>query len=146
VSVSVSERRQFGRVLSAGLFSAICLAYAGHCLWLGFSLASPMPLADQWIIVHDYFKYLEGQYSWTDLFSQHNEHRLATTRIVLLADVILFGMRGLFPVAVTYASLATMAAIGAFVVSSRSKLEFFACFAAALGLLWSSTPSSIFSR
>jgi hypothetical protein len=57
---------------------------------------------------------------------------------VLLADAILFGMRGLFPVAAVYASLAAMAVIGTFVVASRSTLERFTCFAVALGLLWSS--------
>src|SRR5262249_54891995 len=54
---------------------------------------------------------------------------------------ILFGMRGLFPVAVTYAILAAMAATGAYVVASRSNLERFACFAVALGVLWSSAQS-----
>jgi hypothetical protein len=122
----------------AALLSAISLAYAGHFLWLGLSLANPMPIGDHWAFVADYLKYLDGHYSWPALLSQHNEHRLATTRIVLFADAILFGMRGLFAVAAMYASLATMAAIGAWVVSSRSNLERFTCFAAALGLVWSS--------
>jgi len=127
------------RVLSAGVLSAISLAYAGHCLWLGLSLANPMPYSDQWAFVDDYIGYLDGHYSWVDLFAQHNEHRIATTRIVLFADAILFGMRGLLPAAVVYASLAAMAAVGAFLVSSRSNLERFTCFATALGLVWSST-------
>jgi len=106
-----------------------------------------MPLNDQWAFVHDYFKYLDGHYSWADLFSLHNEHRVVTTRIVLFADAILFGMRGLFPVAVAYASMAAMAVIGAFVVSSRSTPERFTCFAAALGLVWSSAqwPNFLFA-
>jgi hypothetical protein len=107
-------------------------------LWLGLSLAQPMPLTDQWALVDHYFAYLDGHYSWVDLFSQHNEHRIATTRIVLFADAILFGMRGLLPVAVTYASLAAMGAMGAFLLSSRASLERVTCFAVALGLLWSS--------
>jgi len=98
-----------------------------------------MPLTDQWAFVHAYLNYLDGHYSWADLFSQHNEHRIATTRVVLFADAILFGMRGLFPVILTYVSLAAMAVIGAFLVGCRSTLERAACFAAALGLLWSST-------
>jgi len=96
-----------------------------------------MPLTDQWAFVHQYLYYLDGHFSWADLFAQHNEHRLATTRVVLFADAILFGMRGLFPVALNYAILAAMAFIGAFLISSRSPLERVACFAAALGLLWS---------
>jgi hypothetical protein len=133
------EEWRSGHVLSAVVLSALSLTYAGHCLWLGLSLANPMPFSDQWAFVDHYLQYLEGQYSWADLFSQHNEHRIATTRIVLFVDAILFGMRGLLPIAVTYASLAAMAAVGAFLVSSQSKLERFTCFAAALGLVWAST-------
>jgi hypothetical protein len=141
------EQWRSSRVLSAGVLSAVSLAYAGHCLWLGLSLADPMPLSDQWAFVHDYFNYLAGHYSWTDLFSLHNEHRVVTTRIVLFADAILFGMRGLLPVAVAYASMAAMAVISAFVVSSRSTPERFTCFAAALGLVWSSAqwPSFLYT-
>src|SRR5262249_33904377 len=111
------------------------------------SLADPMPLNDQWAFVHDYLKYLDGHYSWADLFSLHNEHRVVTTRIVLFADAILFGMRGLLPVAVAYASMAAMAVISAFVVSSSSTPERFTCFAAALGLVWSSAqwPNFLFA-
>jgi len=104
-----------------------------------------MPHADQWAVVHDYFNYLDGRYSWADLFAQHNEHRIATARIVLLADAILFGMRGLFPVVVTYASLAAMAAVGALLISSPSNLARFTCFAAALGLAWSCAQWSDFA-
>jgi hypothetical protein len=98
-----------------------------------------MPLADQWAFVEDYLHYLDGHYSWTDLFAQHNEHRLATTRVVLFADAILFRMRGLFPVALNYAMLGAMALIGTFLIGSRSTLQRATCFAVALGLLWSST-------
>jgi hypothetical protein len=136
--ISQREAAPRGMNIAAGILSAISLAYAGHCLWLGLSLANPMPLGDQWGFVYEYFDYLDGHYSWVDLFSQHNEHRLATTRIVLFADAILFGMRGLFLVVVNYASLAAIAAIGACVVGSRSNVERFTCFAVALGLLWSS--------
>jgi hypothetical protein len=98
-----------------------------------------MPLTDQWGFVHEYLYYLDGHYSWAHLFSQHNEHRTATIRVVLFADAILFGMRGLFPVVLTYVSLAAMAVIGSFLIASRSTLERVTCFAVALGLLWSST-------
>jgi hypothetical protein len=116
------EKGRTGRVLLAGLLAAISLAYAGRCLWLGLSLAQPMPVTDQWAFVHQYLNYLGGHFSWADLFAQHNEHRIATTRVVLFVDAILFGMRGLFPVVVTYASLAAMAVIGAFLIGSRSTL------------------------
>jgi hypothetical protein len=121
----------------AGL-SAIAIVYAARCLWLGLSLSHPMPLSDQWASVVDYFRYSDGTYRWVDLFAQHNEHRIVTTRVVLLADAILFQMRGLLPLGVIYASLAAIAALGAS-LATRAGFERFVGFALALGLLWSTS-------
>ena len=46
-----------------------------------------------------------GTLSLSDLFAQHNEHRILTTRLVLLADATLFRMQGIFPIVLTYALL-----------------------------------------
>ena len=118
--------------------SLIGFGYAGHSLWLGLTLAHPMPFGDQLVFVRDYFKYLDGAYSWSDLFSQHNEHRLVTTRIVLFADAILFRMRGLLPIGVIYASLGTIALLGARLIAQPG-LDRLAASGLALGLLWSTS-------
>src|SRR5262249_16319102 len=55
--------------------------------------------------IHDW------QYKVFDLFSLHDEHRIFTTRLILFGDAYLFSMRGLFPIVVTYAALATIAAL-----------------------------------
>jgi hypothetical protein len=127
----------FRTFAGAGL-AAIAIVYAVRCLWLGLSLAQSMPFTDQWAFVFDYFRYRDGTYRWLDLFAQHNEHRIATTRMVLFADAILFRMRGLFPIAGTYASLAAIAALGA-ALATRAGFERFVGFALALGLLWSTS-------
>ena len=126
------------RTLAGSFLSAIAMAYAARCLWLGLSLLQPMPLDDQWAFVLDYFRYVDGKYGWLDLFAQHNEHRLVTTRMVLFADAILLRMGGLFSLAVTYATLAATAVLGAS-LATRAGFERFVGFALALGVLWSAS-------
>src|SRR5688572_26410408 len=78
--------------------AAVALYYAVYSLHLGLTLTRGMPFKDQWTFVYgDYFSYLDGNYPSRRLFSQNNEHRLLTTRLVLFADAILFQMRGFFP-------------------------------------------------
>src|SRR6516164_2667626 len=123
--------------LAIALF-IIGVGYAVYSLWLGVTLTHPMPFGDQLVFVRDYFKYLHGTYAWSDLFSQHNEHRLVTTRIVLLADAMLFRMRGLLPIGGTYASLGTVALVGAR-LAAQPGLDRLAASGFALGLLWSTS-------
>jgi hypothetical protein len=113
--------------------------YSARSLWLGLTLANPMPYLDQWIfIVLDYFRYQDGEYSWLDLFAANNEHRIATTRLVLFADAILFQMRGVLPVVINYACLAAIAAIIARLMTGRMGWADRApAFLLTLAILWS---------
>jgi hypothetical protein len=141
-SVSLLRQRQpfiaHLRLALAVVLSAAGFGYAVHSLWLGLSLAHALPYGDQWDFVRDYFDYLDGRYEWGSLFAQHNEHRIATTRVVLFADAILFRMRGLLPVVVTYASLAAIA-LACARLASRPGIERVSCAALAFGLLWSTS-------
>ena len=89
-SVSLLRQRQpfvaHLRLALAVVLSATGFGYAVHSLWLGLSLAHALPYGDQWDFVRDYFDYLDGRYEWGSLLAQHNEHRIATTRVVLFAD------------------------------------------------------------
>jgi hypothetical protein len=123
--------------LAIALF-VIGIGYAVHSLWLGLTLAHSMPFGDQLVFVRDYFKYLDGTYAWSDLLSQHNEHRIVTTRIVLFADATLFRMRGLLPVGVTFASLGTIALLVGRLIAPRG-LDRLTASGLALGLLWSTS-------
>jgi hypothetical protein len=121
-------------VLSAAI--ALSLWKALHSLLLGLALIEPMPFQDQWrFIDHDYFRWLDGGYRLIDLFAKHNEHRFATTRLVLFADGAWFAMRGVMPIVVTYAALAATGAIIAAVCSDTRKAAI-TVFLLGLGLVW----------
>jgi hypothetical protein len=114
--------------LCAALYSAVLVA----------TLARSMPFYDQWGFVYlDYFPYLDGHYSWQDLFRQHNEHRILTTRLVLWGDALLFGMNGWFPVVVNLCCLAAISAIVTSLSAEREAWQRAGFFAISLGLLWS---------
>jgi hypothetical protein len=136
-----SAQIAFGALTLTGIVEA--LYYAAHSLWLGISLANPMPYFDQWyFVLLDYFRYLDGRYSWIDLFSHHNEHRIVTTRLVLFADALFFKMGGVFPIAVAFAALALIGAIVATLATERGRwLDWTATFLIGLGLLWSTCQS-----
>lgn len=62
-------------------------------LWLIKNVGSDVPYWDQWDAeaAYLYKPYLEGKYNWIDLFSPHNEHRIAVTR---LYSIILLELNG----------------------------------------------------
>jgi hypothetical protein len=122
--------------LAAVAAISISLWYAARSLALAIGLREPIPYFDQWIfIANDYFRWLDGTYRWLDLFAIHMEHRIMTTRLVLIADIVAFDMKGVLPLVVTYASLAASAAIIAALCSEGSKAA--ACtFLFSLGLAW----------
>jgi hypothetical protein len=119
--------------------ASVGLYFASRSIYLGATLVRAMPDFDHWVeIMMDYFPWLDGQYSIRDLFAQHNEHRIITTRIVLLIDAIAFDMGGRFPIAVTYVSLASIAAILAVVATRRdAPTERLLAFAVLLGIMLS---------
>jgi hypothetical protein len=127
-----------GATLIAAAIS-LSLYDAGHSLWAGLALANPLPYFDQWyFVLLDYFRYLDGQYAWINLFSHHNEHRIVTTRLVLFADALFFRMRGVFPIGVTYATLALIGALVARLATGRGRwLDWSASFLIGAGMLWS---------
>jgi hypothetical protein len=72
--------------------AATCTALAGvvfacRC-WLIAAWGSPVPFWDQWGVEGPlYHAWLTDSLRWSDLFSSHNEHRIALTK---LADLVLF--------------------------------------------------------
>jgi hypothetical protein len=75
-------------LIAAGLF------VTGASLWLAMHDLLPAPWFDSWMFVPDAELVLQGKYSLHDLLRQHNEHRIATARLFLLADTLLFAMTG----------------------------------------------------
>lgn len=126
-----------GPALTVAAAAGVSLWYAVNSFRLGLELLEPLPYFDQWTFIHDhYFRYLDGDYRWTDLFARHYEHRLLTTRLVLFADAIFLQMRGVMPIVFMYATLAlTAAGIAALCADTARRAVI--VFLAALGLAWS---------
>ena len=55
-----------------------------------------LPFWDHWRMVSEYRDWLAGNYGVDDLFSQHNEHRIAAGRVLFFTDIFAFGGRGIF--------------------------------------------------
>ena len=73
-------------LLCSGLFTIAVI--------LGIAAAVPLwrvlPFWDQWAIVGLYQRWLEGSGTFHELLAQHNEHRIAVTRLLFLLDLELF--------------------------------------------------------
>jgi formylglycine-generating enzyme required for sulfatase activity len=102
---------RLGFRLTAALAILLSMYFAVRSAVAGWSFARPIPVWDQWEFVRDYLLYLDGQYGIENLFSQHNEHRIVTTRLVLFADAMLTDMSGLIGIGVTYLSLLLVAGL-----------------------------------
>ena len=76
----------------SALFVAVSSAY-----WQ-FRSTFAIPYWDQWSAVYDYFRFRSGEITLTDLFSQSNEHRIFFPRLIMFADLALFGGRNAFNV------------------------------------------------
>jgi hypothetical protein len=127
------------RIVLLMLLAGTGLGYAGRSLWLAVHLERSLPYFDQWVfVVNDYFPYLDGAYSWLQLLAPHGEHRIATARIILFADAILFRMSGWLPLFVQLAALGTIALLLAR-LATRSRMELAIAAPVALGLMWSTS-------
>lgn len=127
------------RAVALLLLAGLSLYYAISSLRLGISLTRPMPYYDQWNFVHiEYSIYVKDHLPLDLLFRQTNEHRILTTRLVLLADAIWFDMRGYFPLFVSYATLGGTAwMLSHLALQPASRLCQIVGFLLLLGVSWS---------
>ena len=133
---------QIGGLLLGLIATGLSAYFIFQSLRFGLGHVSDLPITDQWAFVLDYLRMREGQYRLTDLFSLHNEHRIFTTRLVLLADVYFFSMRGFLPIIVSYGALAVITALIAYLSlrgSSQSVLGTAVATFAMLGIAWSAS-------
>src|SRR5262245_55960369 len=146
IGAALGERIDQILLFALGAVAVILsIAFAARSLAFGLGHITDMPVADQWAAVSDYFRIHDGQYKVFDLFSLHNEHRIFTTRLILFGDAYLFSMLGLFPIVVTYAALATIAAliIHIAVDKERSALAPIVGVLAIMGMAWSTTQREV---
>jgi Ca2+/Na+ antiporter len=84
----MSRRRAVGNylVFALGLFTLATTVFA---VWRHFS---PLPIGDSWDgTIGFYMRAMQAP--WQAFFEQHNEHRLAFSRLIFFADVRYFGGR-----------------------------------------------------
>ena len=76
---------------AVSLVSSIALVWSVACSYRNF--ISPA-FADLWNWVGDYDRWLHGHYGWRDVVAPYAEHRIASTKILLLLDSWLDDMNG----------------------------------------------------
>src|SRR5262249_8145393 len=106
--VNLFDQRALVVAIPASALALLGAWYAAHSLYLAFVFSQPLVVGDHWAFVRDsYLPYVDGHLRALDLFQAHNEHRIFTAQLVLLADATLFKMRGTFAIFVSYAAMAT---------------------------------------
>ena len=74
--------------------AVLCAALS--TVYLVFRFYSPLPKWDQWAEILWLKNYYAGQWHVSDLWRQHNEHRILFPRLFLLTDLLLFKGRNVF--------------------------------------------------
>jgi len=130
-------------LLLVALLSAF---FAAQSLYFFLNFNSALPCWDIWNYLRDYYyPYLDGSYHFLDLLAKYNGHIIATTQILLCIDGLLFHMAGIFPVAVSYASLLVIANLmAAMAVGKASRKNWAIATVIFLGLTWSISQNANF--
>ena len=82
------------------LLSLISCAAIAYALWFAWQVHVAEAYGDYWSWTTQYERWRAGNFSLADLISSWNEHRIATARLVFLADTLLFRMTGVLPSAI----------------------------------------------
>jgi hypothetical protein len=114
--------------------------YGLRSAYYGYTLARPVPFWDQIASVEEYFAYLDGNFNLETLFRFHNEHRIATSRLIFLADAFFFDATNRLSILIVYAGiLAVGSLIIAMALNVRSIASIGLSVLASLGIIWSSS-------
>lgn len=81
----------------------------GRALWFVWAYQTAVPFFDFWYWIPDFERWQQGRLTLHGLAAPWVEHRIVTTRLLLIADGVLFRMRGVLPSA---ANLVLLAATG----------------------------------
>jgi hypothetical protein len=74
----------------AVLFAVLAAAITISTIVTVFITYTPLPRSDHWAVVFWLKKYYAGNWHVSDLWSQHNEHRILFPRLFFLADLFVF--------------------------------------------------------
>jgi len=82
-------------VVTAGLI-LMAIAMVADSVTTVVRLHSALPYFDEWDSLALFRDLITGQAPWTDMFSQHNEHRIFFPRLFLFSDYLFFSGQGIF--------------------------------------------------
>jgi hypothetical protein len=87
---------------------ASSLAFA-HSLWFAWRYFQATPWLDMWDWVGEFRAWPDGHFGWRDLIAEHNDHRIATARVLFLIDTLFFHLTGRF---ITTANMVLLVLLG----------------------------------
>lgn len=93
--------------------SVIGALFVLRSLWFVVQNITGAPFYDTWFWIDDLARWQHGGFTLRALFAPWNEHRIATTRLLLWADARWFHMRGVLPVATSIVAYAATGLIWA---------------------------------
>jgi hypothetical protein len=122
----------------AGGVAILALYGSIKSVLLAMSLTRPLVFWDEWVFFGWYLAYLDGRLSFANYFDLWGDHRLFTTRLVLLLDATYFDLKSQMPIVVLYVVLLLIAVLIARLAfeGERGPARIVG-FAAALGMTWS---------
>lgn len=94
---------------AAFALACLCLLLRSYLLVVRYRVGEAW--FDLWYWVADAERWFDGTFTVHDLIKPHFEHRIATTRLFLLADTLFDDMRGRIPLVANFAFLAVMAGL-----------------------------------
>lgn len=109
------------RTLAFAIVTLLAVALSGRTLWLIRETNRPMPFWDAWEFMRALPAIEGGRYTLGDLFAFHNEHRIVTTRLVMMADLSFVSATGALSTAVMVAVLCGIGALLACVTAGRGR-------------------------
>src|SRR5215213_9736082 len=123
---------------AAAVIGILALKVSINSVLLAISLTRPFVWWDEWVFFSHYLAYLDGKFSFADLFALQSEHRILTTRLVLFLDAFYFDLKGQMPIFVMYGTLLLIAALMAKITFQEERWPTRAAgFLALLALTWS---------
>ena len=88
---------------------AASFAAFAHSLWFAWRYFQTTPWLDMWDWVGEFRAWPQGHFGWRNLVAEHNDHRIATARVLFLIDALFFRMSGRF---ITTANMALLGLLG----------------------------------
>lgn len=79
----------------AGVIIFVAVSMLIDTVYTEVRLQSPLPYFDEWDSLSLFKELVTRKVPWTEIFSQHNEHRIFFPRLILFSDYWFFGGRGL---------------------------------------------------